>query len=93
VLAAGLASEWLDGAGVRVNRMPTPYGLLSYSLQRTDAATLRFEIGGGLAAKLVLRPPLAAPLCRVVVDGSASASFDRDSVTLLHTPAEVVCTF
>jgi hypothetical protein len=93
VLAAGLASEWLDGAGVQVNRMPTPYGLLSYSLRRTDSATLRFEIGGGITAKVILRPPLAAPLRRVVVDGSASASFDRDSVTLLHTPAEVICTF
>jgi hypothetical protein len=93
VLAAGLASEWLDGAGVRVDRMPTPYGRLSYSLRRTDSATLRFEIGGGIAAKLILRPPLTAPLRRVVVDGGESASFDRDSVTLLRTPAEVICMF
>jgi hypothetical protein len=28
----------------------------------------------------------------VVVDGSACASFDKDSVTVLHTPAEVICT-
>jgi hypothetical protein len=92
VLAAGLAPEWIDGAGVRVDRMPTPYGALSYSLRRTDSATLRFEIGGGLTAKLVLRPPLQAPLRSVVVDGSACASFDQDSVTVLRTPAEVICT-
>ena len=44
VLAAGLASEWIEGVGVRVMGMPTPYGALSYSLRRTDSRTLRFEI-------------------------------------------------
>jgi F5/8 type C domain len=92
VLAAGLAPEWIEGPGVQVNRMPTLYGTLSYSLRRTDPATLRFNIEGGIAAKIVLRPPLAAPLRSVVVDGSAYAGFDEDSVTVLRTPAEVVCT-
>ena len=92
VLAAGLAPEWIEGAGVQVNRMPTLYGTLSYSLRRIDSATLRFEIGGATPARVVLRPPLGAPLRSVVVDGSACASFDRDSVTLLSTPAEVICT-
>jgi hypothetical protein len=92
VLAAGLAPEWIEGSGVQVNRMPTLYGALSYSLQRTDSATLRFEIGSAMRAKMVLRPPLWAPLRNVVVDGSACASFDKDSVTLLRTPAEVICT-
>jgi hypothetical protein len=92
VLAAGLAPEWIEGSGVEVRRMPTLYGMLSYSLLRIDSATLRFEIGSGVAAKLVLRPPLGAPLRSVTVDGSDYASFDQDSVTLLRTPAEVICT-
>jgi hypothetical protein len=92
VLAAGLAPEWIEGTGVQVNRMPTLYGALSYSLRRTDSATLRFDIGGGTTGKIILRPPLGAPLRSVVVDGSAYAGFDQDSVTLLHTPAEVICT-
>jgi hypothetical protein len=92
VLAAGLASEWIEGTGVQVNRMPTLYGDLSYSLRRTDPATLRFEIGGGTKGKLLLRPPLGAPLRSVVVNGIAYANFDQDSVTLLRTPAEVICT-
>ena len=91
VLAAGLASEWIEGSGVRVNGMPTLYGSLSYSLRRTAAQTLRFEIGGGITAKMILRPPLAAPLRSVTVDGSACTSFDQESVTILHTPAEVIC--
>jgi hypothetical protein len=92
VLAAGLAPEWIEGSGVEVRRMPTLYGMLSYSLLRIDSATLRFGIGSGVAAKLVLRPPLGAPLRSVTVDGSDYASFDQDSVTLLRTPAEVICT-
>jgi hypothetical protein len=91
VLAAGLAPEWIEGSGVQVNRMPTLYGSLSYSLRRTDSATLRFEIGSGIRAKLVLRPPLEAPLRSVVVDGTAYENFDKDSVTVLRTPAEVIC--
>jgi hypothetical protein len=92
VLAAGLAPEWIEGSGVEAERMPTLYGALSYSLRRTDPATLRFDIGNGIAAKLVLRPPLGAPLRSVTVDGVAHTSFDEDSITLLRTPAEVICT-
>lgn len=92
ILAAGLASEWLEGSGVQVSKMPTLYGSLGYSLRRIDTQTLRFEIGGRITSKIVLRPPLAAPLRGVTVNGSAYTSFDADSVTVLHTPAEVVCT-
>jgi len=92
VLAAGLAPEWIEGSGVQENRMPTLYGTLSYSLRRTDSVTLRFGVEGGIAAKIVLRPPLAAPLRSVIVDGSSHAGFDEDSVTVLRTPAEVICT-
>jgi hypothetical protein len=92
VLAAGLASEWIDGAGVRVNAMPTPYGTLSYTLRRVDSTTLRFEIAAGIEAKMILRPPLGASLRGVTVDGRACTSFDADSVTLLRSPAEVICT-
>jgi hypothetical protein len=92
VLAAGVAPEWIEGSGVQVNRMPTLYGSLSYSLRRIDSATLRFDIAGGIAVKIVLRPPLTAPLRSVIVDGSAYANFDKDSVTVLSTPAEVICT-
>jgi F5/8 type C domain len=92
VLAAGLAPEWIEGSGVQVDRMPTLYGALSYSLRRIDSATVRFEIGSAMTAKIILRPPLGAALRSVLVDGSACASFDRDSVTLLRTPAEVICT-
>ncbi|MGC1522298.1 MAG: hypothetical protein WA803_12225, partial [Steroidobacteraceae bacterium] len=90
VLAAGLAAEWIEGAGVAVRGMPTPYGSLSYSLRRLDAHTLQCTIGGGIAAAIVLRPPVRTALRGVTVDGIAVADFGEDSVTVPRTPAEVI---
>lgn len=72
--------------------MPTIYDSLSRSLRSMGANTLRFEIGGGIMGKMVLRPPPAAPPRRVMVDGKPGASFDGDSVTIMQTPAAVTCT-
>jgi hypothetical protein len=91
ILAAGLAPEWIDGTGVRVNAMPTLRGTLSYALRRIAADTLQFDIEGGIAGIIILRPPLAAPLRSVVIDGVACTDFDRDSVTVRRTPARVIC--
>jgi hypothetical protein len=90
IIAAGLAPEWLDGAGVKVDAMPTLYGPLSYSLRRLDAATLRCEISSAVSAKVILRPPSAPPLRSAMVNGGAWTTVPGDSVTVLHTPAEVV---
>ena len=68
MLAAGLAEEWIEGAGVQVNRMPTVHGSLSYLLRRVGCCDS--PIAGGMNAKMVLRPPLAAPLRSVLVDDS-----------------------
>ena len=92
VVAAGLAPEWLEGAGTQVKDMPTRWGTLSYSLHRVDSATLKCEIGSTVAAKMVLRPPLTGPLRGVVVDGRVYTNFDEESVTLLHGPAQIICT-
>jgi hypothetical protein len=71
--------------------MPTLYGSLSYSLRRLDAHSVRFEVSGGLAAKLVLRPPLAQALTSVTLNGDSCTSFDQDSVTLVNAAAAVIC--
>jgi hypothetical protein len=92
VLAAGLDPEWIEGAGVQVNRMPTPYGALSYSLRRVDSTTVRFEMQSTVSAAVVLRPPMAGALQSVLVDGRACTSFDENSVTLGGAPALVICT-
>ena len=91
VLAAGLAPEWIEGAGITVQSMPTLYGDLSYSLRRLDPRTLRFDIAGPVDAALILRPPLGAALQSVTVNGVPLASFESDSIALTQTPAEVIC--
>jgi hypothetical protein len=82
VVAAGLAPEWIEGAGVVVRGMPTLYGPLSYTLRRVDANTLHFTLEGGIGARVILTPPLAAPLRAVVVDGRTCENFDAGSVTI-----------
>jgi hypothetical protein len=91
VLAAGLAPEWLEGAGVEVKAMPTLYGALSYSLRRIDARTLRFDIATKIDAPLILRPPLGSPLRSAVVNGTPVAPTGGDSIAVANTPAEVIC--
>ena len=91
VLAAGLAPEWITGAGVQVTSMPTPHGRLSFSVRKLDSDTVRFEIGSGVTGKIVLRPPLSASLSSVSVNGSAYTQFDEQSVTIVDTPADIIC--
>ena len=40
VLAAGIPPAWLDGAGISVRNLRTPYGLLSYSLRKERGRTV-----------------------------------------------------
>jgi hypothetical protein len=46
VLAAGVPDEWI-AAPVGVRRMPTPWGLLDYSLTK-EGNSVRLRVGGGL---------------------------------------------
>jgi hypothetical protein len=90
ILAAGLAPEWIEGDGVQVRSMPTLYGTLSYSLRRIDARTVRFDIAAGVDCRIIVKPPLAAPLREASV-GGVPARIDGDAVTVPATPAEVLC--
>jgi hypothetical protein len=47
VLAAGLPPQWLEGEGVAIESLQTPYGPLSYSLH-SEEGRLRLEVAGGL---------------------------------------------
>lgn len=91
ILAAGLAPEWIEGEGVRVNAMPTPYGRLSYTLRQVDERTVRFEVGGGIDARIVLQPPLRGTLRSAIVNGNPCTSIEGGSIAVEHTPAQVTC--
>jgi hypothetical protein len=47
VIAAGIPDDWLDGKGIAVGDLRTPYGKLSYTLRREHATTI-LHIDGGL---------------------------------------------
>lgn len=94
VLAAGIPAAWLatERAPVGVRRLPTPYGTLSYALERDGARVLRCRVFGDLtlpAGGLVLAPPLPEPLRAATVNGQPVA-FDSDRVRVRDFPAEIV---
>lgn len=93
VLAAGVPARWFGEGSVGVAAMPTRYGTLEYQLGREADGSFVAEIGGDLVVPpggVVLRPPLDRPLAQVEVDGSPTAEFDAESVTLRALPARVV---
>ena len=48
VLAAGIPEAWLDGKGIRVRGLRTPYGPLSYSLRR-EGEGYRLTVDAGVS--------------------------------------------
>ena len=93
VLAAGIPLRWLDGPGLSLQGLRTPYGRLSWSgrtvLQRgrkvveIDVKALRTAPPGGV----VLRGPWPAT-SRVWIDGAAHAGTAAE-IRLARTPARV----
>jgi hypothetical protein len=94
VLAAGVPARWLEaGREVVVERLPTYWGELAYTLAREGEHGLRLVLAGGLEPPpggIVVRPPLARPLRRVELDGKSYARFDASSVSLERGPATLV---
>jgi hypothetical protein len=92
VLAAGVRPDWLDGPGVAVKDLRTPYGPLSYSLRR-EGRRLVLRVPGGSAVPpggLVLAwPGTQPPPSETRVNGQA-AQWDGTELRLREVPAEVV---
>ncbi|MBV9889457.1 MAG: hypothetical protein JO090_01045, partial [Rhizobacter sp.] len=93
VVAAGVSMTWLDASGVTVERVRTPYGLLSWSgrtiatgarkVVEIEIAPLSAQPPGGI----VLRGPWPQA-SRVIIDDVASAD-SADAIRLSRTPARV----
>lgn len=92
VLAAGVAPEWLDGSGVTLKDLRTPYGRLSYSLKREGADVL-LQVAGGPRVPpgglVFVWPAMQPPACQVLVNGR-EASWRGAELRLDHVPATVV---
>ena len=93
VLAAGVPMAWLQGEGLAIERLRTPYGALSWRARATDSpggAAVEFDVQplremppGGLW----LRGPWPAN-ARVSLDG-APVSGAADMIRLPRTPVRV----
>jgi F5/8 type C domain-containing protein len=94
VLGAGLPGAWvLNDTGVSVKRLPTYYGVLSYSMRSDGPNHLHVKLSGDLSlppGNIILMPPLPQPLKAATVNGKASASVSAESVTVSEFPADVV---
>ena len=93
VLAGGIPITWMtDGVPVGVRRLPTHYGVLSYTLRRDGPATLRVRLSGDLGVPpggIIVQPPLPGPLRSATVNGHPVA-FDPDRVRVDEFPCDVV---
>lgn len=95
VLGAGVPASWLEGEGLAVRDLRTPYGKLTFSMRQTGGQ-LRVRIEGGLdlpPTGIVVRPPLTSlrgggPLRITAPDGRAETSVD--GCTVHEMPCEIV---
>jgi hypothetical protein len=94
VLAAGIPREWIASpGGVGVERLPTHYGVLHYTLEAEGAQALRMRLRGDLDVPpggIVLRPAMGTPLRAASVNGVPITSFDATQAVISEFPAEVV---
>jgi hypothetical protein len=97
VIGAGLSEEWLNAAGgVAVERLPTWYGNLSFTLQRTETGALHVELSGDLVlppGRIILQPPGEKPLQAVLVNGKPTLNFTSAQAIIEAFPAEVVLSY
>lgn len=94
VLAAGIPPTWVASEqGVGVRRMPTHYGVLSYTLRSGGSNALWMKISGDLTLPpggIVVKPPTLQPIKAVQVNGHPIQSFTGDYAVIGEFPAEVV---
>ena len=91
VIAAGVPDAWLDGDGIAIERLRTPFGALSYSLARRDGR-VRLEVSGdGFAMPpggIVFAPPGVARDAKARV-GSRRERLRDGMLRLRQLPAVV----
>ena len=92
VLAAGIPASWLKGEGVGIEKLRTPYGLLSYRLRERDGG-LELRIDKGVAVPpggLVLPWPYAGGATGAVRVNGKPAEWRNNEVVVREVPAAVI---
>jgi hypothetical protein len=93
VLGGGIPEEWVTQAsGVRVRRVRTYYGTLTYSMRGTRDE-VRVEISSGIDVPpggIVVRSPSTRPLRSAEVNGRRVGPLAPDEVIVRQLPAELL---
>ena len=93
VLAAGVPAGWLEGPGVAVKELRTPYGRLTYSLRRDENGDVVLDVAGGLQTPpggLVLTwPGVGAPTTDTRLNGRI-VRWDGTELRFHELPARVI---
>ncbi|HQT95053.1 MAG TPA: discoidin domain-containing protein [Thermoanaerobaculaceae bacterium] len=92
VLGAGVPAQWLTGEGIRIRRLRTPYGELSFTMSR-EAGVVRVRVEAGLrvpSGGIALRPPLPPGPHVATVDGTPLVVSPSGELIVRSLPADVV---
>jgi hypothetical protein len=90
VLVAGVPPAWLDGSGISIRNLRTPYGPLSYSITRAgDRVTLAISSQPRPPGGLVWPWPWDQPPGPTRINGKP-AQWHRDELHVSALPAEIV---
>lgn len=91
VIGAGIPADWLDGAGVTVDGLRTPYGVLGFSLRR-DKSGVRLRLSPGLRLPpggVVLQLPAASMVGLARIAGAVMPD-NVGELRIDRVPADVV---
>jgi hypothetical protein len=87
VLAAGVPRDWLDGNGIAVEYLRTPYGEVSYSMQR-DGTRMTLNVAGAAAPPGGFVVALPTRAQTVLVDGK-EVKRENGEVRFERAPATI----
>jgi hypothetical protein len=83
-------ADWLDGAGIAIEHLRTPYGELSYTLRRAGKRThLAVAAGVKPPGGFVLAGPLGGPANRSVRIDGERAEWNGTELHFSIAPAEI----
>ncbi len=91
IVGAGLKEEWIYH-GLSVTKMPTHYGVISYSIKSDSTNTITFHLAGSINAQktpiLIPVTMLSKPLVRATINGVAIPAV-QGFVNVTRLPADV----
>jgi hypothetical protein len=93
VVGAGLAPEWLDGAGVKIEAMPTAFGPLCARIWREPNGIIHADFEGGIripSGGIVFVPPLGPGSWQSSINGAAAEPISEGRIPISQLPASLL---